>query len=62
MNEFISNLFQTNPQKPGPPLLGFYILWILRGRCTMRAIIKMRMSRRLTGQCQTWCNSSKDVG
>lgn len=29
-NEFISNLFQTNPQKPGPPLLGFYILWILR--------------------------------
>ena len=30
MNEFISNLFQTNPQKPGPPLLGFYILWILR--------------------------------
>ncbi|MBR1033858.1 MULTISPECIES: AAA family ATPase [Bradyrhizobium] len=29
-NEFISNLFQTNPQKPGPPLLGYYILWILR--------------------------------
>ena len=29
-NEFISNLFQTNPQMPGPPLLGYYILWILR--------------------------------
>ena len=29
-NEFISNLFQTNPQLPGPPLLGYYILWILR--------------------------------
>jgi predicted type IV restriction endonuclease len=29
-NEFISNLFQTNPQRPGPPLLGYYILWLLR--------------------------------
>lgn len=29
-NEFVSNLFQTNPQQPGPPLLGYYILWILR--------------------------------
>ncbi|WP_316202313.1 MULTISPECIES: AAA family ATPase [unclassified Bradyrhizobium] len=29
-NEYISNLFQTNPQKPGPPLLSYYILWILR--------------------------------
>jgi hypothetical protein len=29
-NEFISNLFQTNPQRPGPPLLVYYILWLLR--------------------------------
>lgn len=29
-NEFISNLFQTNPVRPGPPLLGYYILWLLR--------------------------------
>ena len=29
-NEFISNLFQTDPRNPGPPLLGFYILWVLR--------------------------------
>jgi hypothetical protein len=29
-NEFISNLFQTDPQRPGPPLLGYYILWLLR--------------------------------
>jgi hypothetical protein len=29
-NEFISNLFQTNAQRPGPPLLGYYILWLLR--------------------------------
>jgi hypothetical protein len=29
-NEFISNLFQTNPQRPGPPLLAYYVLWLLR--------------------------------
>ena len=29
-NEFISNLFQTNPERPEPPLLSFYILWLLR--------------------------------
>jgi len=29
-NEFISNLFQTNALRPGPPLLGYYILWLLR--------------------------------
>jgi hypothetical protein len=29
-NEYISNLFQTNPQRPGPPLLGYYLLWLLR--------------------------------
>jgi hypothetical protein len=29
-NEFISNLFQTNPTRPEPPLLGYYILWTLR--------------------------------
>jgi hypothetical protein len=29
-NEFISNLFQTNPKRPEPPLLGCYILWLLR--------------------------------
>ncbi|MDP2367236.1 ATP-binding protein [Rhodoferax sp.] len=29
-NEFISNLFQTNAQRPEPPLLGYYILWLLR--------------------------------
>ena len=29
-NEFISNLFQTNPQRPGPPLLSYCILWLLR--------------------------------
>jgi predicted type IV restriction endonuclease len=31
-NEFISNLFQTNPQHPGPPLLSYYLLWLLRQR------------------------------
>jgi hypothetical protein len=31
-NEFISNLFYTNPQRPEPPLLAFYILWLLRQR------------------------------
>ncbi|MGY4285806.1 energy-coupling factor transporter ATP-binding protein EcfA2 [Bradyrhizobium sp. LM2.7] len=31
-NEFISNLFFTNPQRPEPPLLAFYILWLLRQR------------------------------
>ncbi len=31
-NEFISNVFQTDPQRPGPPLLGFYLLWLLRQR------------------------------
>jgi AAA ATPase domain len=29
-NEFISNLFQTNPVRPGPPLLPYYVLWLLR--------------------------------
>lgn len=29
-NEFISNLFQTNRLRPGPPLLPYYILWVLR--------------------------------
>ncbi len=29
-NEFISNLFQTNPQRPASPLLGYYQLWLLR--------------------------------
>jgi len=29
-NEFLSNLFQTNPLRPGPPLLPYYILWLLR--------------------------------
>jgi hypothetical protein len=29
-NKFITNLFQTDPQRPAPPLLGYYILWILR--------------------------------
>lgn len=31
-NEFVSNLFQTNPQKPESPLLAFYVLWVLRQR------------------------------
>ncbi len=29
-NEYISNLFYTNPERPEPPLLSFYILWVLR--------------------------------
>lgn len=29
-NEFISNLFKTNPRRPEPPLLAYYILWMLR--------------------------------
>jgi hypothetical protein len=29
-NEYISNLFQTNPNRPESPLLAFYILWLLR--------------------------------
>lgn len=29
-NDYISNLFQTNPVRPEPPLLGYYILWLLR--------------------------------
>ncbi|MCC8429884.1 ATP-binding protein [Reyranella aquatilis] len=29
-NEYISNLFQTNRQRPGPPLLPYYILAMLR--------------------------------
>lgn len=29
-NEYISNLFQTNPERPEPPLLSFYVLWLLR--------------------------------
>ncbi|NNM72433.1 ATP-binding protein [Enterovirga aerilata] len=31
-NEFVSNLFYSNPQRPGSPLLSFYVLWILRQR------------------------------
>lgn len=31
-NEFVSNLFYTNPQKPESPLLAFYLLWLLRQR------------------------------
>ncbi|MGU3454352.1 MULTISPECIES: ATP-binding protein [unclassified Methylobacterium] len=31
-NEFISNVFETNPQRPGSPMLAFYILWVLRQR------------------------------
>jgi hypothetical protein len=31
-NEFISNLFQTDPQRPGSPLLAHYVLWLLRQR------------------------------
>jgi hypothetical protein len=31
-NEFVSNLFYTNPMRPEPPLLAFYLLWILRQR------------------------------
>ena len=29
-NEYISNLFQTNPERPESPLLSYYILWLLR--------------------------------
>jgi predicted type IV restriction endonuclease len=29
-NEFITNIFYTDPKKPGSPLLSYYILWILR--------------------------------
>ncbi|TPI77691.1 AAA family ATPase [Mesorhizobium sp. B2-8-9] len=29
-NEFISNIFSTNPLRPAPPLLAYYILWLLR--------------------------------
>ena len=29
-NEYISNLFQTNPERPEAPLLSYYILWLLR--------------------------------
>ena len=29
-NEYITNLFQTNARRPGPPLLPYYILWLLR--------------------------------
>lgn len=29
-NEYISNLFQTNPERPEPPLLSYYLLWLLR--------------------------------
>jgi hypothetical protein len=29
-NEFISNVFQTNAQRPESPLLAYYILWLLR--------------------------------
>jgi energy-coupling factor transporter ATP-binding protein EcfA2 len=31
-NEFVSNMFYTNRMRPESPLLGFYILWILRQR------------------------------
>jgi hypothetical protein len=31
-NEFVSNVFYTNPQRPESPLLAFYILWVLRQR------------------------------
>ncbi|RKE86259.1 ATP-binding protein [Rhizobium sp. AG855] len=31
-NDFITNVFETNPQRPGSPLLAFYILWVLRQR------------------------------
>lgn len=31
-NEFISNLFHTDPQRPASPLLAFYVLWVLRQR------------------------------
>src|SRR5262249_31592541 len=29
-NEFISNLFQTDSRRPASPLLGYYLLWLLR--------------------------------
>jgi hypothetical protein len=31
-NEFVSNLFYTNRMRPEPPLLAFYMLWLLRQR------------------------------
>ncbi|ELX10445.1 hypothetical protein Jab_2c25360 [Janthinobacterium sp. HH01] len=31
-NEYVSNIFYTDPKKPTSPLLAFYILWILRQR------------------------------
>jgi hypothetical protein len=31
-NEFISNIFQTNAQRPESPLLAYYLLWLLRQR------------------------------
>lgn len=31
-NEFVSNLFYTNPMRPASPLLAFYLLWIMRQR------------------------------
>lgn len=31
-NEFVSNIFHTDPQRPASPLLAFYVLWILRQR------------------------------
>jgi hypothetical protein len=29
-NEFVSNLFMTDARHPGPPLLSYYLLWLLR--------------------------------
>jgi energy-coupling factor transporter ATP-binding protein EcfA2 len=31
-NEFVSNVFYTNPRRPASPLLAYYLLWILRQR------------------------------
>jgi hypothetical protein len=29
-NEFVTNVFYTDPKKPGSPLLAYYVLWVLR--------------------------------
>jgi hypothetical protein len=65
-NEFISNLFQTNAQRPGPPLLGYYILWLLRQKLNSVQIEDDNVESRhwlATDMCQLFegCGVDEDL-
>ena len=64
-NEFISNLFYTNLNRPESPLLAFYILWLLRQRLISVRDDNVEMRHWLAAElCQLFegCGVSEELG